>query len=107
MLIQNTKSHWKHLKKESIKIVFSGECKCGECVCKPGFKGKFCQTEIEKDICQKLEPCLITKFLSEGLEEEERAEHEISCGKNTNHNGKQIYTLTYSKVCFEKLNYTG
>ena len=89
-------------------LYFPGECKCGECLCEPGFKGKFCQTQIEKDICQKLEPCLITKFLSEGLEKEERVKHETNCAKNSILNGIQLYTkTTYSKVCFEKLNYTG
>ncbi len=36
-----------------------GDCECGRCRCHDGFEGKFCQKERGRDVCSKLEPCIL------------------------------------------------
>ena len=48
----------KHTRSEEI-CSNHGECQCGKCKCDKGYKGKYCQKEVDKDsVCQKLGPCI-------------------------------------------------
>ena len=48
----------KHTRSEEV-CSSHGECQCGKCKCQKGYKGKYCQKELDKDsVCQKLGPCI-------------------------------------------------
>ena len=87
--------------KNIILLYFLGNCVCGECKCNPGYTGKYCQNEKDQKICQKLEPCILSKFFSEDYAQD--------CFDNTHFGDSKIplFGKKISKACFGNLTYTG
>ena len=57
-----------------------GNCECNECVCKDGFKGKFCQQEknSKERTCESMAPCILLDIY--GRNETILEKHkEVSC----------------------------
>lgn len=88
--------------KKTNQICFGrGDCECGECTCSSGYDGKYCQNEKGKNICKKLEPCILSKFFSEDYAQD--------CIDNTHFGDSkiQLFGKKFSKACFGNLTIKG
>ena len=61
-----------------------GTCQCGECVCKEGFEGKYCQKFTNDDnYCKPLLPCVIYKAYSVMGQTQGLQKYKDQCRKNS------------------------
>jgi hypothetical protein len=89
--------------KKTNQICFGrGNCECGECKCNPGYTGKYCQNEKDqKNICKKLEPCILSKFFPEDYSQVDLDKYSQDCFDNTHFGPKiQLFGKKISKACF-------
>ena len=77
----------------------NGNCICGECQCKAGYTGKYCQKDPQKPLCQKLGPC-ITKITKDSQGVLKNSNYEDACIKSRkeNHFGEHIHKICHKKT---------